>query len=177
MTNQNASRFDTEKRSDPLFSMMIKMFFLLFTLCMLGSAKANCDVYKRTMESIDYWHSYNYKEGWDKAIDDWYAPDGKITIGVNTMPPKDFFSAYNLEIEALRIDVRDIDCAADGEWCHLKVYTTYYGSQGDTVSISQYWTYLYDPVTCLWAHYIILTHNNDVEYMVSTLAPKGTEEL
>ena len=53
-------------------------------------AKANCDVYKRTMESIDYWHSYNYKEGWDKAIDDWYAPDGKITIGVNTIASKSF---------------------------------------------------------------------------------------
>jgi len=130
------------------------------------------------MDSIDYWHSYDYKGGWDQAIADWFAPDGKVTMGVNTMEPTDFYNAFDLEIETLKIDVRDIDCAADGEWCHLKVYTTYFGARGDTVSIPQYWTYLYDPVTCRWAHYILLTHNNDVQYMVSTLAKNtGDDEL
>jgi hypothetical protein len=139
---------------------------------------ANCDVYKRTMDSIDYWHSYDFSKGMDEAVQTWYAPDARVTMPgtIMTTTPAEFYAASRLEITKLKIDVRDIDCASDGEWCHLKVFTTYHNAVGETVSIPQYWTYLYDPVTCLWAHYIILLGSNDLEYMIDTLSAHRDEQ-
>ena len=152
-----------------------RLYGLVVFVAILGAAliqgvEGNCDVYKRTMDSIRYWHSYNFTGGMNDAIEEWFAPEGKITIGIHTMSPTEFYSTFNLVFSSMTIDVQYIDCAADGDWCHLKVYTTFHRTEGgDTVSIPQYWTYVYDPVTCQWAHYIILTRNNDLEHMVSTL--------
>eukprot|EP00540_Astrosyne_radiata_P022348 CAMPEP_0116843112 /NCGR_PEP_ID=MMETSP0418-20121206/11903_1 /TAXON_ID=1158023 /ORGANISM="Astrosyne radiata, Strain 13vi08-1A" /LENGTH=133 /DNA_ID=CAMNT_0004473821 /DNA_START=114 /DNA_END=515 /DNA_ORIENTATION=- len=131
------------------------------------------------MDSIEYWHAYNFSNGWDRAIQDWYAPDGKVTVGVRTMPPKEFYGEFDLDLADLKVDVREIECDADGEWCHLKVYTTFFGNneqEEETVSIPQYWTYLYDPVTCRWAHYILLARNNDMEYLLETLGNKDISD-
>ena len=90
------------------------------------------------------------------------------------MPPEEFFAAFDLKITKMNIHVRDIDCAADGFWCHLKVWTSYWNPSNETVSIPQYWTYLYDPVTCKWSHYVILTHSNDLDYMVDVLTDSAS---
>ena len=134
-----------------------------------------CDAYQRTMESIEYWHSYNFSDGCTKAIDKWYAPDAKVTLGLRTMSPKIFFDVFPLDIIKLQINIRDIDCAADDEWCHLRVFTTYYHSSGVTVSLPQYWTYFYDPVTCLWAHFFILAHYNDLNQWMDVMSTKHQE--
>ena len=155
---------------------MKKRFFLsVLAHSFLCPIAQSCDAYQRTMESIEYWNSYNFSDGFTKAIDKWYAPEGKITMGLLTTSPKAFFDEFPLDITKLRIDVRDIDCAADDEWCHLRVFTTYYHSSGVTVSLPQYWTYLYDPVTCLWAHYFILAHSNDLDQLRDVMSPKHQE--
>ena len=46
-------------------------------------------------------------------------------MGLLTKSPKALFDEFPLDITKLRIDVRDIDCAADDEWCHHRVFTTY----------------------------------------------------
>ena len=154
--------------------MSISLLFVLVSFVFIPMARS-CDVYKRTMESIQYWHSYDFSQGMDDAIRVWYAPDAKVTMGMLTASPQDFFGASSsLELVKLDIHVKDIDCAAE-EWCHLHVFTTYHHRSGETVSMPQYWTYLYDPVTCLWAHYIILAHSNDMEHMMDVLSPRENE--
>lgn len=134
------------------------------------------------MDSIDFWHTYDFSQGMSAAIEQLYAPGAKVTSstssGTVTLPPDQFFEAlHHLSIAKMKIDVRDIDCAADGAWCHLRVIATYWSSHvGETVSIPQYWTYFYDPVTCKWAHYVILQHSNDLEYMVDVLSPLAGDE-
>lgn len=146
----------------------------------LHTAEGNCDVYKQTMDSIDYWHSYDWSQGMRPAIDHLYIDEARVTSstssGTVTASPHEFFGAFPLDILKLKIDVREIDCAADGGWCHLKVFATYWNSAGETVSIPQYWTYFYDQVTCKWAHYVILQHGNDLEYMVDMLTAATTSQ-
>mmetsp|Transcript_8141 Transcript_8141/g.12483 ORF Transcript_8141/g.12483 Transcript_8141/m.12483 type:complete len:165 (+) Transcript_8141:143-637(+) len=150
-------------------------FFLLwiFTLLLESSVLADCDVYKATMDTIDFWHSYDFSEGFDAAIEKLYAPNAKITFssssGTVTLSPQEFYKQTPL-CSKLRIrTIQNLDCAGDGAWCHLKIYTTYWNDVQETVSIPQYWTYLYDPVTCKSAHQVILTHSNDLEYLIDFL--------
>ena len=81
---------------------MKKRFFLSVLahsfLCPIAQA---CDAYQRTMESIEYWNSYNFSDGFTKAIDKWYAPEGKITMGLLTTSPKAFFDEFPLDITKL----------------------------------------------------------------------------
>ncbi|KAI2493582.1 hypothetical protein MHU86_20975 [Fragilaria crotonensis] len=153
---------------------------LFLFLGILNLTTSNCDVYKQTMDAIDYWHSYDWSQGMGPAIDQLYADDAKVTSstssGTVTASPREFFGAFSIDIAKLKIDVRDIDCAADGGWCHLRVIATYWSQSEETISIPQYWTYFYDPVTCKWAHYVILQHSNDLEYMVDVLTPVLADE-
>lgn len=153
---------------------------LLVFLLILDLTASNCDVYKQTMDAIDFWHSYDWSQGMGPAIDELYTDDAKVTSstssGTVTASPREFFGSFSLEIVRLKIDVREIDCAADGGWCHLRVFATYSSPSGETVSIPQYWTYFYDPVTCKWAHYVILQHSNDLEYMVDVLTQVADEK-
>mmetsp|Transcript_31067 Transcript_31067/g.51322 ORF Transcript_31067/g.51322 Transcript_31067/m.51322 type:complete len:188 (-) Transcript_31067:58-621(-) len=153
----------------------------LLTILSIPYTSANCDVYKRTMDSIDFWQSYDFSQGMTAAIEQLYAPGAKVTSstssGTVTLPPDQFFGAHHLSISKMKVDVREIDCAADGAWCHLRVIATYWAhGKGETVSIPQYWTYFYDPVTCKWAHYVILQHSNDLEYMVDVLTASSAGE-
>ena len=153
----------------------LRLLVLLFLAALIHTSEGNCDVYKQTMDSIDFWHSYDWSRGIGPAIDHLYIEEAKVTSstssGTVTASPHEFFGAMPLDIVKLKIDVRDIDCAADGGWCHLRVFATYWNPAGETVSIPQYWTYFYDQVTCKWAHYVILQHGNDLEYMVDMLTP------
>ena len=153
---------------------------LVVLLQMFCISAANCDVYKQTMDSIEFWHTYDWSQGMGPALDELYTDDAKVTSstssGTVTASARDFFGAFSLEIAKLKIDVRDIDCAADGGWCHLRVFATYWNRSGDTVSIPQYWTYFYDPVTCKFAHYVILQHSNDLDYMIDILRPSSSKD-
>eukprot|EP00547_Thalassionema_nitzschioides_P000442 CAMPEP_0194204890 /NCGR_PEP_ID=MMETSP0156-20130528/4298_1 /TAXON_ID=33649 /ORGANISM="Thalassionema nitzschioides, Strain L26-B" /LENGTH=137 /DNA_ID=CAMNT_0038931017 /DNA_START=143 /DNA_END=556 /DNA_ORIENTATION=- len=125
------------------------------------------------MDTIDFWHSYDFSKGFDAAIYGLYAPNAKITFssssGTVTLSAEEFYQQTPL-CSKLRIrTIQNLDCAGDGAWCHLKIYTTYWNAAQETVSIPQYWTYLYDPVTCKSAHQVILTHSNDLEYLTDFL--------
>jgi hypothetical protein len=150
-------------------------FHSVFAHSFLWPIAQACDAYLRTMESIEYWNSFDFSDGFSKAIDKWYAREWKITMGLLTKSPKALFDEFLPDITKLRIDVRDIDCAADDEWYHLRVFTTYYHSPGVTVSMPQYWTYSYDPATCLWAHYFILAHSNFLDQLRDVMSPKHQE--
>ena len=103
-----------------------KLFAFLGILNLL--AASNCDVYKQTMDAIEFWHTYDWSQGMGPAIDTMYADDAKVTSstssGTVTASPREFFDAFSIEVVKLKIDVREIDCAADGGWCHLRVIAT-----------------------------------------------------
>lgn len=162
------------------------MLVLLCFVLVLSYVQANCDVYKQTMDSVDFWHNYDFEKGsLLEAGEELYTDDGKVTFSTSsgsvTLPWKKFFERFNFDnISKMKVAVRNIDCAFDGGWCHLQVFTTYYSStSGETVSLPAYWTYFYDPVTCKWAHYVILQHSNDLDYMIDVLSsssPAGMPE-
>ena len=163
--------------------MMKYLSCVLFAFLLVSCyCSANCDVYKQTLASIDFLNSYDFSQGMGPAIEKLYTEDAKVTAstssagGTVTSSPHDFFDTSELEIVKQKIDVRDIDCASDGGWCHLRVVSTYWNPAGDTVSIPQYLTYFYDPVTCKVAHYVILQHSNDHDYMVDVLTPDPEDE-
>jgi hypothetical protein len=64
-------------------------------------------------------------------------------MGSMTVTIGQYLEAYNdVTIKGIQTNPTRLECSP-WEWCHMHTVTTYYGPEGDSISLRQFWTFVF----------------------------------
>lgn len=143
---------------------------ILFLVLFNRVAADLCDVYTETKRQLNVFNTQKWSIGdmVDK-VSAFQTENAAVTVNGATKSLRNFFKEFELELRSMQVDLHSITCAPH-QWCLAEVMTVYADEQQNAVSYKQFWTFLFDPDTCLVNHFFVLNDNRDVSRLIQAFS-------
>lgn len=156
----------------------IVLFLTIITLTF--GAMTDCDVYQRTWNIVAYYNNaddLSVKENHPFYNTSLFSENLVINLGSMTATIGQYLEAYSdVNVKGMQANPTWVECSP-WEWCHMHLMTTYYGSNGGSISMRQFWTFVFSPESCLVTKFNILMEARDNDILSTAFGSGSTTEL
>jgi hypothetical protein len=161
--------------------MTMLRFISLLLIVATVDAMTDCDVYQRSWNIVAHFNKADlsvkeaeiYFPTTDPPL---FSENLVINMGSMTATIGQYLEAYNdVTIKGMQANPTWVECSP-WEWCHMHLMTTYYGKEGGSISLRQFWTFVFN-TDCRVTKFHILMEARDNDILTTAFGNTRATEL